>query len=93
MRSRPFVFFWGAAVAAVFLLGSLSATFARVRSAAGIPVDWFVLVLAGIGLATALLVAGRIVWVVGRLQKQARRAAERDASAPVQPAGTDGFGG
>lgn len=79
MRNRAFVVFWGATAASVFLLGSLWSTASRIRSSAGTPIDWIVALIATSALATSLFVAGRIVFVFGRVKKRARQAAQREA--------------
>ncbi|HEX9410691.1 MAG TPA: hypothetical protein VF986_03225 [Actinomycetota bacterium] len=80
MRSRAFVVFWGATAASVFLLGSLWATVSRIRSSPGGPSDWIVALIAGSALAASLFVAGRVVFVLGRVKKRARQAARKRAT-------------
>jgi hypothetical protein len=64
--------FWTAVTVAVFLLGGGVATVRRVF-AGGNAGDYVTLSLTVIGLAAALLVAGRIVFVSARTQRRARR--------------------
>jgi hypothetical protein len=72
MSRRTTTIFWTAVAVAVFLLGGGVATVLRVLDdgAAG---DYPVLSLTVIGLASALLVAGRIAFVSARAQRRARR--------------------
>lgn len=71
MPRRTMVIFWAAIAAAVFLLGGAVASLRGLgggEGAAG-PVLAFVSILA---LAGALLVAGRIAYVAGRLKRRSR---------------------
>ena len=70
MRSRPFLLFWGATAASVFLLGSVWSTASRLRSSRGNPLDAVVLAVGGLALVASLFVAGRIAFVVGRVTKR-----------------------
>ena len=75
MGSKPFVIFWGATVAAILFLGAIWSTVGstsphRVANA-------IVTVLASLGLAISVLVAGRIILVVGLVQRRARTADHR----------------
>jgi hypothetical protein len=72
-RSRPFILFWGATAGAVLFLGAAWSTASRVFGPAGTALDVLVLVLALLGLAGALLIAGRIALVTGRVRRRARR--------------------
>jgi hypothetical protein len=72
MSRRAIVLFWGATAASVFFLGSLWAA-AGGRSTGNVVV--FAISLVGLG--ATLFVAGRIAFVVGRLQRRARRKASR----------------
>ena len=75
MRSRPFVIFWGAAAVATLCLGAIWST---AGSSSGQPViDDIVLVLASVGLAAGLFIAGRIAFVVGRVQRREKTLARR----------------
>jgi hypothetical protein len=72
MGRRPIVLFWGAVAASVFFLGSAWATGAQLgpgRHALG---NGIVMAVAVVGLGATTLVAGRIAFVVGRAQRQAR---------------------
>lgn len=71
MPKRTMLIFWAAVAAGVLLLGGGVATFRRVASG-GNALDGFVLFLSVMGLAAALLVAGRIVFIQARLQRLAR---------------------
>ena len=67
MSRRAFVLFWGSAAAAVLFLGTAW------QAAGGHgPADVAVFVVAAVGLAATSFVAGRIVFVVGRLRKGRR---------------------
>ena len=70
MPARTIAFFWGATVAAVCFLG---AAWAAWQARADGPGALTVLVVASAGAAASAFVAGRIVVVVGRLQRDARR--------------------
>ena len=70
MRTRPFVIFWGAAVVATLCLGAIWSTAGS--STAQPMIDAIVLLLASVGLAVSLFVAGRIVVVMGRVQRRER---------------------
>lgn len=72
MSRRTVVIFWTAVATAVFLLGGGVATVRRVL-AGGTFGDFVVLSLTALGLAAALLVAGRIVLLAARTQRPARR--------------------
>ena len=72
MRGKPFVIFWGATVAAVLFLGAIWGTAARLSSSGRGPADSIVTGLAALGLGVSLFVAGRIVVVMGRVQKRDR---------------------
>jgi len=64
--------FWTAVAVAVFLLGGGIATIRRVLQG-GTAGDYVALSVSVVGLAAALLVAGRIVFVSARTQRRARR--------------------
>jgi hypothetical protein len=69
MPARTIAYFWGATTAAVCFLGAAWAAWqARTEG----PAAFAVLVIAAIGVAGGAFVAGRIVVVVGRLQRQER---------------------
>jgi hypothetical protein len=79
MRGKPFVIFWGATVAAVLFLGAIWGTAARLSSPGRRPADAMVAGLAGLGLVGSLFVAGRIVIVLGRVQRRDRSKRSRHA--------------
>ena len=69
MPARTLAYFWGATIAAVCFLGAAwTAWQSRTEGLAA----FAVLVIAAIGVAGSAFVAGRIMVVVGRLQRQAR---------------------
>lgn len=72
MPRRPAMIFWTAVAVAVLLLGGGVATVRRVF-AGGTLADHVVFSLTMIGLAIALLTAGRIVFVSARAQRRTRR--------------------
>ena len=72
MPRRNALIFWTAVAVAVLLLGGGVATVRRVL-AGGTVGDFVALSLTVIGLAAALLVAGRFVLVSARAQRRARR--------------------
>ena len=72
MPRRNALIFWTAVAVAVLLLGGGVATVRRVL-AGGTVGDYVALSLTVVGLAAALLVAGRIVSVSARAQRRARR--------------------
>lgn len=72
MSRRTAIILWTAVTVAVFLLGGGIATVPRVFSG-GTVGDYVALSLTVIGLVTALLAAGRIVFVSARAQRRARR--------------------
>ena len=72
MPSRTALIFWTAVTVAVFLLGGGVATVRRVLTG-GTVGDYVALSLTVVGLAAAILVAGRIVSVSARAQRRARR--------------------
>ncbi len=74
MPARTIVFFWGAAIAAVCFLG---AAWAAWQARAEGPGALAVFAVASIGIAGSAFVAGRIVVVVGRLQRQERTGGDR----------------
>lgn len=80
MTSRAFVLFWGSAVASMLLLGAVASTLGRVLFANRSVADVAVLAIGSVALVISVLVAGRIVFVAGRIQKEARRAAAQDRS-------------
>ena len=71
MNARTHLFFWGAVAASVFLLGGALATYKRVSSG-GSATDVALLILSVAALTTTLLVAGRIVRAVARVQRRSR---------------------
>ncbi len=71
MSQRSLVMFWGAVAAAVFLLGGGVSSVRSVVTGGGAEAV-LLLVLSAVGLAAALFVAGRVVFVVGRFQRRAR---------------------
>ena len=72
MGRRPIVLFWGAVAAAVFFLGSAWAAAGRVGEGPHAPANAVVMAVAIVGLGATALVAGRIAFVVGQTQRQAR---------------------
>lgn len=72
-HSRPFILFWGATAGAVLFLGATWSTARRVFGPEAAALDVLVLVLALLGLATALLIAGRIALVTGRARRRTHR--------------------
>jgi hypothetical protein len=72
MRSRVQVVFWSATVASVLLLGVVWTLAEHVRAGGASVEDAVLLGVAAAGLATAGLVAGRIVLVLGRLKRRGR---------------------
>jgi hypothetical protein len=82
MGRRPIVLFWGAAAGAVFFLGSMWATAARLGSGPHALANDVVMAIAVVGFAATALVAGRIAFVVGRAQRQART---RTSDEPADP--------
>jgi hypothetical protein len=68
--------FWSATTVAVVLLGVTWTLMDRV-GAGGASLEENLLGVAGAGLAAASLVAGRIVFVLGRLKRRGRRDGER----------------
>ena len=72
MPRRNALIFWNAVAVAVLMLGGGVATVRRVL-AGGTVGDFVALSLTVIGLAAALLVAGRFVLVSARAQRRARR--------------------
>lgn len=71
MRARTMVAFWASVAAAVFLLGGTVASaeaFVRHASAANV----IVLSVSFIGLLFAVLIAGRVLLVVGLAQRKSR---------------------
>lgn len=71
MSTRTATILWAAVAAAVLLLGGGVATFRR-DLAEGSVGDYVALSLTVLGLAAALLVAGRIVFISARAQRRAR---------------------
>jgi hypothetical protein len=72
MGRRVIVLFWGAVAASVFFLGSAWAAAGRLGPGPHALANGVVLVVAIVGLGATALVAGRIAFVVGRAQRQAR---------------------
>jgi hypothetical protein len=72
MASRVQVCFWAATIVAVVLLGATWTLAQRVGAGGASLEEGVLLVVAGVGLAAASLVAGRIVLVVGRLKRAGR---------------------
>jgi len=72
MRSRVQIVFWSATVASVLLLGVVWTLAQRVRAGGAGVEDAVLLAVAATGLATAGLVAARIVLVLGRLKRHSR---------------------
>jgi len=68
----------------MLLLGAVVSTFGRVLSASRTPADIAVLAIGSAGLVVSLLVAGRIVFITGRIQRAARRAAAEERSMPEE---------
>jgi hypothetical protein len=71
MGRRAVVLFWGAAAAAVLLLGSAWATARQFGSGPHELVNAAVMTISVIGLGASTLWAGRIAFVVGRAQRRA----------------------
>lgn len=71
MQAKTVVAFWAAVAAAVFLLGGSVASFVSVVRHAS-PGAVIVLVVSLVWLAFSLLIAGRIVLALGRLQRRAQ---------------------
>ncbi len=83
MERRTIVLFWGSTAAAVAFLGSAWAAGGRIGSAGSADLAVFAVSLAGFS-ATAF-VAGRIAFVVARVQRRSRRAsAANDSSRRVR---------
>ena len=72
MPGRVQVIFWSAVVAAVVLLGVTWTLAQRLGGGTVSVEDEVLLAVAVAGLATATLVAARIVFVVGRLRRRGR---------------------
>ena len=72
MPGRVQVVFWTAVVVAVLLLGVVWTLADRLGGGASVE-DAALLAVAGAGLAAASLVAGRIVFVLGRLKRHRPR--------------------
>ena len=72
MPGRVQVIFWSAVVAAVVLLGVTWTLAQRLGGGTASIEDEVLLAVAVAGLATATLVAARIVFVVGRLRRRGR---------------------
>jgi hypothetical protein len=68
MTRRAVILFWGATAASVFFLGSLWAA-----AGGSSPGDVVVFAISLVGLCATLFVAGRVAFVVARLQRRARR--------------------
>jgi len=83
MPRRTVVLFWGATAAAVFFLGWAWAAAGRMSS--GNPADLVVFVISLIGFLATAFVAGRIAFVVARLQRRARRSKLRTARSRTRP--------
>jgi hypothetical protein len=77
MGSRVQVAFWAATVVAVVLLGVAWTLADRVGAGGASLEEDVLLAVAGAGLAAASLVAGRIVFVLGRLKRRGREGRER----------------
>jgi len=86
MGRRAIVLFWGAVAAAVFFLGSAWATAGRLGPGPHALANDVVMVVSVMGLGATTLVAGRIVFVVGQSQRQARA---RPSDHPVGPSGEE----
>jgi hypothetical protein len=69
--------FWSATVVAVVLLGVTWTLVDRVGAGGASLEEDLLLAIAGLGLAAASLVAGRIVFVLGRLKRRGREGRER----------------
>jgi len=69
MPARTLVCFWGATIASVCFLGAIWAAW---QARADGPGAIAVLAVAAVGFAVSAFVAGRIIVVVGRLQRWAR---------------------
>jgi hypothetical protein len=74
MPARVQVIFWSTVTASVLLLGVAWTLAERVRAGGAGLEDAVLLAVAAAGLAAAALVAGRIVLVLGRIKRRARRA-------------------
>jgi hypothetical protein len=73
MPARTLVYFWGATIAAVcFLGGAWAAWQARAEGSGALAV----LAVASLGVMGSAFVAGRIMVVVGRVQRRARARTE-----------------
>jgi len=77
MPGRVQVVFWSATIVAVVLLGVAWTLADRVGAGAASIEDEVLLAVASAGLAAAALVAGRIVFVVGRLKRRGREDGRR----------------
>lgn len=77
MGGRVQLVFWSATVVAVVLLGVVWTLVDRVGAGGASLEEDLLLAIAGLGLAAASLVAGRIVFVLGRLRRRGRRDGER----------------
>jgi len=72
MGGRVQLVFWSATVVAVVLLGVVWTLADRVGAGGASLEEDVLLAVAGAGLAAASLVAGRIVFVLGRLKRRGR---------------------
>jgi len=81
MPTRVQVIFWSTTTATVLLLGVVWALTHQLRSPSG--EDRALLTVAALGLTATPLVAGRIVYVLGRLKRRSLR----DARSSSQRAG------
>jgi hypothetical protein len=72
MGRRTLVMFWGAVAATVFFLGSAWSAAGRLESGPHALANAAVFAVAVLGLGAAVLVAGRIAFIVGRAQRRAR---------------------
>lgn len=86
MAKRTIVLFWGALAAAVFFLGSAWTAAGRL-SGPHAAANGGVLPIAVVGFASTALVAGRIAFVIGRVQRRARSRRTRRSPEAVRSRG------
>lgn len=72
LSKRTLLFFWTSVAVSVFLLGGGFATIRRLLGG-GTVGDYVVFSLTLVGLTASLLVAGRVILVLGRAQRRTRR--------------------
>jgi len=80
LSSRVSIVFWASTAAAVLLLGSVWTLAGRIGSSDTGPQDYVLIAVAGLGLLATAFVSARIVFVLGRLKKRARREALGEAA-------------